>query len=189
MKENFMSHTTENNERKSKKSLIVILFLLLLIVALAAVCVWAIFFRGPSDSDILPPDYAPMDTDSNATDIEGDTTDKLDAPEGGGAVGLTYSDTVTVDLSDKTVTLMFQNPGRSLNNMVLQIVVQDTLLAQSDLLVPGKQILKMPLKEEAASKLKAGGYNGKFVVSIYNPETGEKNMIDAEVEITVNVTE
>ena len=47
----------------------------------------------------------------------------------------------------------------------------------------------MPLKDEAASKLAPGGYKGKFVVSIYNPETGEKNMIDAEVEITVTVAE
>lgn len=179
----------EKNQKQSKKSLIIILLLALLIVALIAVCVWAIFFRNPGNSDILPPDYAPMDQDTNATDIGDDTSDKLDAPEGGGAVGLTYSDAVKVDLSDKTLTLMFQNPGRSLNNMVLQVIVQDTLLAQSELLIPGKQILKMPLKDEAASKLAPGGYKGKFVVSIYNPETGEKNMIDAEVEITVTVAE
>ena len=177
----------ETNRKKSRKSLIIILLLLLLIVTLAAVSVWAIFFQGPSDSDILPPDYAPMNTDSNATDIEGDTSDKLDAPEGGGAVGLTYADVVNVDLSDKTITLMFQNPGRSLNNMVLQIVVQDTLLAQSELLVPGKRLPQLPLKEEALARLSEGGYKGKFVISFYNPETGEKAMVDSEVEITVNV--
>ncbi len=183
-----MSTPTETKEKKSKKSLIIILLLILLILLLAGVSVWAIFFRD-TDSSLLPPDYAPIQSDTNATDIENDSTDKLDAPEGGGAVGLTYSDTVTVDLSDGTVKMMFQNPGRSLNNMVLQVVVQDTLLAQSDLLIPGKQLNQLSLKKDALSKLQPGGYDGKFVVSIYNPETGEKNMIDAEVEITVNVTE
>ncbi len=172
-------------------TLIIIILLIILILLFAAVSVWAIFFRdkAPEDSGILAPDYAPIQTDTNATDIENDTTDKLDAPDGGGAVGLTYSDQVKVDLSDKTVTLMFQNPGRSLNNMVLQIAVQELLLAQSDLLVPGKMLTTMPLSDEAASKLLPGGYKGKFIASIYDPDTGEKNMLDAQVEITVTVTE
>ncbi len=177
-----------NAPKERKKSLLIILILLLLILALGAVCIWAVFFREP-DQGLLPPDYATMGEDTNATDIVGDSSDKLEAPEGGGAVGLTYADTVTVDLSDGTVGMMFQNPGRSLNNMVLQVVVQDTLLAQSDLLVPGKQLNRLSLKKVAASKLQPGGYKGVFVISIYNPETGEKNMVDAEVEITVNVTE
>lgn len=171
-----------------KTSLTVIVLLLLLIVALAAVCVWAVFFRD-SGSVILPPDYAPMEEESNATDIEGDVSTKLEAPEGGGAVGLTYSSTVTVDLSDGSVKMLFQNPGRSLNNMILQVLVQDTLLAQSDLLVPGKQLNQLPLNKDAVSKLQPGGYKGQFVVSIYNPDTGEKSMVDAQVEISVVVTE
>lgn len=180
----------ENTEKKkSKKLLIIILLLLLLILLLGGVCVWAIFFRKPPESGILAPDYAPMNQDSNATDIEGDSTEKMEAPEDGGAINLTYADTVNVDLSDKKLTMMYQNPGQSLDNVVLQVIVQNTLLAQSDLLVPGKQLLTMPLKKEAAEKLKPGGYKGKFVISIYDPETGEKNMLDAEVEITVNVTE
>ncbi len=177
-----------NPPKERKKSLFVILILLFLILALGAVCIWAVFFRD-SGSDLLPPDYAIMGEDTNATDIVGDSSDKLEVPEGGGAVGLTYADTVTVDLSEGTVQMMFQNPGRSLNNMVLQIIVQDTLLAQSDLLVPGKQLNRLPLKKDALSRLQPGGYKGVFVVSIYNPETGEKNMVDAQVEITVNVTE
>lgn len=184
-----MNEEATRTRQTSKKFLILTLILILLILALAAVSVWAIFFREPSDSDVLPPDYAPMEQDPNATDITGEGTDKIDAPEGGGAVGLTYSDTVNVDLSDQTVSLLFQNPGRSLDNMVLQIIVQDTLLAQSELLVPGKQLLNLPLRDGVAAKLAPGGYKGKFVVSIYNPTTGEKNMIDAQVEITVNVTE
>lgn len=173
----------------SKVILAIIAILLALILAFGAVIVWAVFFRHDDDPGTLAPDFAPIETDKNATDIENDSTDKLEAPEGGGAVGLTYSDQVLVDLSEKSMALMFQNPGRSLNNMVLQVFVQDTLLAQSDLLIPGKQIRLMPVREDALKKLQPGGYQGKFVASIYNPETGEKNMLDAQVDITITVQE
>ncbi len=175
-------------------TIIIIILLLILILLFGAVSIWALFFRDNSPvvdegPGILAPDYAPMDTDTNATDIENDSTDKLDAPEGGSAVGMNWSPNVVVDLSEKTIVLMFQNPGRSLNNMVLQIAVQDTLLAQSDLLIPGKMLTKMPLKEEAISQLQVGGYNGKFIASFYNPNTGEKNMVDSEIAVTITVVE
>ncbi len=185
-----MSFTSRSARRTAgRTNTVIIILLILLILVFAGVSIWAIFFREPESPGILAPDYAPIQTDTNATDIENDSTDKLDAPQGGSAVGLTYSNVVNVDLSEKTMSMMFQNPGRSLNNMVLQIIVQDTLLAQSDLLIPGKQLSTLPIKEDALSLLQPGGYAGKFVVSMYNPETGEKAMVDAQVEITVNVTE
>ena len=178
----------KENEKKSKKSLIVIILLLLLILILAGVSVWAIFFRDRGGA-VLAPDYAPIQQDSNATDIEGDSTDKLEAPDGGGAVGITYSDKVVINLSDKTVSMLFQNPGRSLNNMVLMIFAQDELLFQSDLLTPGKQILSIPLEKKVLSKLQPGGYDGKFVVAFYDPDTGEKAMIDSAIKISNEVKE
>ncbi len=184
-----MNSASDIARKQARRSLIIIILLVVLIVLFAAVSVWAIFFREPETPEVLAPDYAPIQQDTNATDIENDSTDKLDAPQGGGAVGLTYSNIVNVDLSDKTVSLMFQNPGRSLNDMVLQVMVQDTLLAQSNLLIPGKQINTLALNEQAIPLLQAGGYTGKFVVSIYDPETGEKAMLDAQVEITINVME
>ena len=102
---------------------------------------------------------------------------------------MNWSPNVVVDLSDKTIKLMFQNPGRTLNNMVLQIAVQDTLLAQSNLLIPGKMLTTMPLKEDAVAQLQPGGYKGRFIVSFYNTTTGEKNMVDSQIEVTVTVVE
>lgn len=181
-----MTTVPSRRGRKRKKRLLLIL-LLLLIAALLAVNIWALFFR--QGTGILPPDYAPMEEDKNATDIQGDSSDKIDVSEGMNGVGLTYSNQVLIDLSEGQIALIFQNPGRSLNNMVLQIIVQDTLLAQSDLLIPGKQLNKMPLKNGLQSRLQPGVYTGKFVVSIYDPETGERAMVDAQAEIIITVTE
>ena len=187
-----MSDVSKKSNKTSKATIIIIMLLLILILLFGSVCVWALFFREPPVPEgpgILAPDYAPMDTDSNATDIEEDSTEKLEAPDGGSAVGMNWSPNVVVDLSDKTIKLMFQNPGRSLNNMVLQIAVQDTLLAQSNLLIPGKMLTTMPLKEDAVAQLQPGGYKGRFIVSFYNTTTGEKNMVDSQIEVTVTVVE
>ena len=50
------------------------------------------------------------------------------APPGGGAVSLTYSKDVSVNLSDKNIDLMFANPATSTADMALQLVIKDTVI-------------------------------------------------------------
>ena len=80
-----------------------------------------------------------MEEESNAQAIEDDSGEKLEAEEGGGAVSLTYSNEVTIDLSDKAASLVFANPGKSVQDMVVQIVIDDTVIVQSGTLKPGNQ--------------------------------------------------
>ena len=47
----------------------------------------------------------------------------LEVVQNGGAVGLTYSDKITIDLSEKKATLRFDNPSRSVNSVVLQLKI------------------------------------------------------------------
>ena len=172
------------------RSWLIILVILLLLIAIVAVCVtiWAIFFRE-AEPVILTPDYAPQEEEKNAEDIPNDSDDKLEAPEGGGAVSLSYSKVVSIDISDNAASLYFGNPGKSTQDMVLQIVVQDRVLAQSGRLTPGHQVSKLDLEDGMAALLSPGGYEGKFVVLFYNQETGEKAMVNTEIPLTINVTE
>lgn len=179
----------ENTEtrKENKKTKLLILLLLLLTLIAVGVTVWALFFRdtGP----VLTPDYAPRQEEQHAQDIGDDDVEKLEAPQGGGAVGLTYSTEVTIDLSEENATLMFQNPSRSTSDMVVQIVIQDEIVAQSGKLVPGKEITTLDLLSGAAKKLAPGGYDAKFVVLMYDPDTGEKAMLNSEAAISVTVVE
>lgn len=172
-------------ENKKSKSNLLILILLIITVIAICVTVWALFFRdtGP----VLAPDYAPQEEEQNAETIPGDTGEKLDNPEGGGSVSLTYSREVSIDLSDKTATLLFANPGKSNQDMVLQIVIQDTVIVQSGTLKPGNQVTALDLLDGAAKKLSAGTYEGNFNVLYYNPETGEKAIVNTEIPITITV--
>ena len=87
---------------KGKKILIPVLLLITLIAI--GVTIWALCFRDTAP--VLAPDYAPVEEESNAQAIEDDSGEKLEAEEGGGAVSLTYSNEVTIDLSDKAASLV-----------------------------------------------------------------------------------
>ena len=150
-----------NQNKKLNKSTIIIAILALITVIALGVTMWALFFR--------------------------DSGEKMEKPEGGGAVSLTYSNEVTIDLSDKAAGLYFANPGKSNQDMVLQIVIQDTVILQSGTLSPGHQVKLLNLLEGAEEMLQPGGYEGKFIVLYYDQTSGEKSMVNTEIPITINV--
>ena len=180
--EALLEEKEKKKKRKGKWTIIIVM--LILLALLSASCgVYNIFFKGPE----LTPDYAPQEMDANAKDIEGADEDKLDLPEGGGAVGLTYIPEVTIDLSDNLASFMFQNPMRSNSDVVLQIVIQDEILAQSGKIVPGKELDSMELLRGAADMLSPGGYEGKFVILFYDPVSAERSVLKSEGAVTINV--
>ena len=178
-----------NQNQKANKSTIIIAILALITVAALCVTMWALFLREPDDNNkvILNPDYAPQNKEENAETIPDDTGDKMENPEGGGAVSLTYSNEVTIDLSDKAAALYFANPGKSNQDMVIQIAIQDTIILQSGTLSPGNQVKLLNLLEGAEDMLQPGGYEGKFIVLYYDQTSGEKSMVNTEIPITINV--
>ena len=180
-----MKNEKEEKEEKNRKKWLLLLLLLLLLLISIGVSVWALFFRN---SPVLPPDYAGIDTERHAEPIGDDDSKKLDAPEGGGAVSLTFSKEVRISLSDKKATLMFANPGKSTQDMVIQVVVKDVVIIQSGRILPGNRVTTLDLLKNAAKQLSPGGYDGKFVLSFYDRESGEKAMINTEIPITVTVT-
>ena len=100
---------------KKTKSKILIALLILITVCCIAITVWAVLFRNNTET-VLSPDRAPQKIEENAEEIENDSTEKMKAEEGGGAVSITYSNEVTIDLDNKTAKLLFaihQNPRRT----------------------------------------------------------------------------
>ena len=178
-----------NQDKKLNKTTIIIAILAVITVAALCVTMWALFLREPDDSNkvILAPDYAPQNKEENAETIPDDTSDKMENPEGGGAVSLTYSNEVTIDLSDKAAALYFANPGKSNQDMVIQIAIRDTVILQSGTLSPGNQVKLLNLLEGAEDMLQPGGYEGKFIVLYYDQTSGEKSMVNTEIPITINV--
>ena len=178
-----------NQDKKLNKTTIIIAILAVITVAALWVTMWALFLREPDDSNkvILAPDYAPQNKEENAETIPDDTSDKMENPEGGGAVSLTYSNEVTIDISDKAAALYFANPGKSNQDMVIQIAIRDTVILQSGTLSPGNQVKLLNLLEGAEEMLQPGGYEGKFIVLYYDQTSGEKSKVNTEIPISINV--
>lgn len=175
-----MTSNTQQEDKKKKKKLLIflILFILLDIILLVVLL---------GTRTTLAPDYAPVNEEKYAEDIGDDGDKKLDQAEGGGAVSLSYSTNVDISLDKKLATLFFANPSKSNQDMVLQIVVHDIVVAQSGTISPGKQIGKMDLLSSGARKLQAGGYDGKFVVLYYQPDTHEKTIVNTDIPVKITV--
>lgn len=175
----------EKYESSRKKHNLMIPILVGITVVALCVTIWAVFFRNTGPA--LAPDYAPQEEEQNAETIKGDAGEKMDNPEDGGSVSLTYSRDVTIDLENKSATLLFANPGKSNQDIVLQIVIQDTVIVQSGVLKPGNQVTTLDLFDDAAKKLSKGIYDGNFNVLYYDPITGEKAIVNTEIPITITV--
>lgn len=159
------------------------IILILALITIAAVTVTLVVLLRPKETP-PPPDYAPQQVEPNANPI-GDGGDKLSQPEGGGAVSLTYSNEAMLTLSSKTAQLMFQNPTRSNQDMVLELVVADKALVRSGRLPPGYKV--EALSGVDVTGLSAGTYEGKFRILYYNVDSGEKAVVNTEIPITVTV--
>lgn len=175
----------EQRQEKDKSKILISILLVITVVA-AAVTVWALFFRDTKPE--LTPDYAPRQEEKNAEEIPDDNKEKLEHPEGGSSVSLTYAKEITIGLGERSAALLFANPGKSNQDMVLQILIQDTVIAQSGTLKPGNQIKKLELLQDAEKRLSEGVYEGKFNVLYYDQESGEKAIVNTEIPVTVTVT-
>lgn len=172
----------------TKQLVTIIIILSLLFVSAAATTVWVLFYR---DREVKPitPDYPPQGTEQNQKPLEGDESEKLESPEGGGAINVTYQTSVKVDLSEDTVTLLYANPRASNQNVAILIVIDDLVVAKSDLINPGYGVDMLKLEKYAKERLTPGGYDGELVVRAYDPETNEKAMVDAKGKVKITVAE
>lgn len=175
----------KTDSSQSGKGKLISLICLFIAFSATAVTFWALFFRQ-TNSPIVP-DYAPQETEKNAQTVSGDSNDKFESEKGGGGVSLEYSNQVSIDLTNGTASLLFTNPHRSNQNMLIHIVVQGKILVQSGILPPGYRVMNLDLIDGAADLLSPGGYNGIFVIYYYNPESGEKAMVNTEIPIHIEV--
>ncbi len=161
-------------------TILLLIIIIILILLLLRQC--------STEPPILNPDYPPASDDPNGEAIPGDDDQsKLEHEEGGGAVSLQFRDQLIIDLSDKKAYLYFANPGRSTQDMMLQIVIQEQVIVQSGRLRPGYQVQKLDLLKDAEKMLVEGTYNGKFVVYYYDPVTNERAMVNTDAPVTITV--
>lgn len=164
-----------------------IAFLITIIILLLCICIFLL--ASKDEAPVLSPDIAPSNTDKYAEPFDGASGDKLEEPEGGGAASIACTKNVTIDLSSEKATMMFGNPSRSNQNIIVQVVIQDTVIAQSGLITPGSKITTLELLPSMKKSLSEGTYIGKYIVLFYDTETDEKELVSTEMFINIIVKE
>lgn len=144
------------------------------VVAAGALVLWKITENKP-----LLPDRAPVDVEENAV-INNEAEEKMDTPSGGGGASLSYAKEITIDLAAGLATLYFENPGKSPHDAAIFIVVQDTVILQSNLLPPGSLLTSLPIPEKGVP-LERGSYDAKILVQFYDEE-GAPLAVNAQIE-------
>lgn len=150
-----------------------------------ALTVWAIFLRQPQAAALVP-DRAPEQVEPNQTPMQGEETDLADGNTGSG-VHLKYSTEVSVSITGAKASLYFGNAGDSAVDIVLQLVVQDQVLAQSARLTPGNEVNTLDLVEGAAARLSKGGYDGELWLFYYDQDNGERSILNTKIPVKVEV--
>ena len=114
-------------------------------------------FFRKPETKSLVPDYAPQQTEQNAE-------------------------------PDKTAYFSYKHPSSSTQDIVLCIEVNGEIIARSGTIKPGNQLKTLPLLEGEADKLSEGTYtDANFRVLSYDPQSGEKAMVDTVAKITVTM--
>jgi len=173
------------SKKGMKKNNLVYLFLVLMIV----ICIFIIIYLLNKNEKILIPDFAPGLIDTNAIKDE-DKGSKMNVSGGGGAVSLSYSNVVAVDNEKKEIKIYFKNPSKSRESIVLQVIIkqkdEEFVIAKSNLLPPGYVLYNMKLDTD--EKIPVGGYKGIFRIIYYNEETGEKQIVNTEIDVSIEVS-
>lgn len=172
------------NKNSNKKNIIIYTILVSLII----ICIVIIINLVNKNETALVPDYAPGTIDTNAIK-EQDKGDKMPTNTGG-AVSLSYSNVVLINSKEEKIKMYFKNPSKSRESIILELIItqndKEYLIAKSDLLPPGYALYNMDL--DTTLELAKGGYNGKFRITYYNEETGAKEIINTEIEVSIEVS-
>ena len=171
-------------------------FLLILFGLLIGFCVClALLIRmlvfGPPD---VPPLHPLPGVDSYVESMTDDPTIKNPTPaEGGGSVAMIYQLKASLSLSSGQIGIYFKNPNASNHDVAVQLYIvsgdKEILIAESGLIEAGYSLNRLDMIENAAT-LQEGLYEGKFKVIYYNPETGERALVESDInDVLITVTE
>lgn len=158
----------------------------------AGIILIAYLLKTPAKPAIEPLHPLPSE-DTQAQPIDGDNTSKASSPEGGGTVSMTYTLNAEISLKADKISMYFKNPNASNHDVMLEMYVisenEETLIASSGRIKAGYGLYNMALGIDP-SLLNAGNYEGKYKIIYYNPETGERALVESDiVDLKIKVTE
>lgn len=166
-----------------------LLWMLLLVALIAMTVSTILFFKSgkPVDEPTWKGEYIVPEPEKDAEVFDNGGKDKAQSEEGGGTVAMTYKLRVTAGVESRQLKFFFANPYYSNHDVSLEIIVtsegKDNIIAKSGLISPGHSLEKLTLNENI--ELIKGKYKGYFNVIYYDPATGEKALVRANIPVNI----
>ncbi|MBE6810133.1 MAG: hypothetical protein E7521_03635 [Ruminococcaceae bacterium] len=171
-------------------------FLLLLLALVAGIVIGGYMLWSMLNGDSVPvikPDHPLPEIDSNIEEIENDNSGSPNSniSEGGGSVSMIYSLEAQIDLTDSDIDILFKNPSKSNHDVTIELYVtkdnERILIAKSGRIPAGNMLRDMDLMPDTAI-LTEGIYEGVYKVIYYNPQTGERALVESDItDVAVTV--
>lgn len=164
-------------------------FLILLLCCIAALIIAVSLLMGaineePPGPVVIDPDHPMPTQDINATPNEDDNSEKAQVEEGGGSLSMIYSLDAELNLTTGQIRIYFMNPNASTHDvsLILYVVSGDTEvpIAQSGRISAGYSLTSLTMVEGTAA-LSEGVYTGYYMLSLFDPETGERALVQPEI--------
>lgn len=164
-------------------------FLILLLCCIAALIIASSLLMGaineePPGPVVIDPDHPMPTQDVNATPNEDDNSEKAQVEEGGGSLSMIYSLDAELNLTTGQIRIYFMNPNASTHDvsLILYVVSGDTEvpIAQSGRISAGYSLTSLTMVEGTAA-LSEGIYTGYYMLSLFDPETGERALVQPEI--------
>lgn len=150
------------------------------------ICICCHLLMGNAERNIEIMPYNPLpEVDKAAVEIDDpvpDSTKAASNANGQKVVRMQYTSAAVINLSNGSIMIDMNNPSDSTHSMVLGLYIEsdegDVKIAESGLIPSGHALPAMQMIENAAI-LHEGLYRGKYLLSFYDPSTGEKAIVDS----------
>lgn len=169
----------EQDNNKKQRLLIVILLLITIISIL--ITLWAVFIREPTVKYI---EYELPSIDENLEKITDNTANNSTDLES--SVWITYSKEVEISKSENKAYIQFSNGEASTEIIIIQLYLEDKLIAESGSILNGYKLETMSLNDNLED-LENGTYDGKFLLLHYDLESGEKTIVNTEIPVEITI--
>ena len=169
-----------------------LLFILILLGLGAGILVLTLILALLLKPDVQELDNVMPEPDQYIERLE--ETDETAPPlDGGGTVSMIYKLKADLNLSTGEISMYFQNPGNSNHDVVLSMYIvsgdQQIKIATSGRLPAGTGLYTMAF-DKSSAKLREGQYEALYRVAYYNPETGERALVESDItDLVVTVVE
>lgn len=152
--------------------------LLALLVAGSVVLLSLLGEESPAPNHPLPP------VDDNLTPDEGDPSDPIQSPDGGGAVSMIYTLGAKIIPSTGKIDIHFKNPRVSNHSVAVELYIVSNgveyLIAKSGLIPPGNGLYELTMLDTAPT-LSQGKYDALYRVFYYDPVTGVRANVQSDI--------